>query len=53
MKIPVDFIVDNDIIVVDTSFDINLSDYNIKRPSLLTMKMKDKIQIIFHLVGKI
>ena len=53
VNLPVDFIVDNDTIIVDTIFDINLSDYNIKRPSLLTIKMKDKIKITFHLVGKI
>ena len=53
VNLPVDFIVNNDMIIVDTSFDINLSDYNIERPSLLTVKMKDKIKIIFHLVGKI
>ncbi len=53
VMLPVDFIVDNGIIVVDTNFDINLSDYNIKRPSLLTIKMKDKIKITFHLVGQI
>ena len=53
VRLPVDFIVDNDIIIVDTNFDINLSDYNIKRPSLLTIKMKDKIKITFHLVGQI
>ena len=53
LRLPVNFIVDNDVIVVDTNFDINLSDYNIKRPSLLTIKMKDKIKITFHLVGQI
>ena len=53
VRIPVDFIIDNDTIIVDTSFNISLSDYNIKRPSLLTIKMNDKIKIIFHLVGKI
>ena len=53
VMLPVDFIVDNGIIVVDTNFDINLSDYNIKRPSLLTIRMKDKIKITFHLVGQI
>tara|TARA_B100000965_G_scaffold318066_1_gene278741 strand:- start:3441 stop:3971 length:531 start_codon:yes stop_codon:yes gene_type:complete len=53
LRLPVNFIVDNDIIVVDTNFDINLSDYNIKRPSLLTIKMRDQIKITFHLVGQI
>ena len=53
VRLPVDFIVDNDIIIVDTNFDINLSDYNIKRPSLLTIKMREKIKITFHLVGQI
>ena len=53
VMLPVDFIVDNGIIVVDTNFDINLSDYNIKRPSLLTIKMRDQIKITFHLVGQI
>ena len=53
MRIPVNFIVENDIIVVDTNFIISLSEHNIKHPSFLTIKIKDKIAIKLHLVGSI
>ena len=51
--IPVNFILDDKKIVVDADFSISLSDYKIKRPSLLTIKMKDDIAIKFFLVGSI
>ena len=53
MMIPVNFNIDNQKIIVDTSFSISLSDYKIKRPSLLTIKMKNDITIKFYLVGLI
>ena len=53
MVIPVNFNTDNQKIIVDTSFSISLSDYKIKRPSLLTIKMKNDITIKFYLVGLI
>ena len=53
ITIPVNFILDNKKIVVDADFSIRLSDYEIKRPSLLTIKMKDDIEIKFFLIGSI
>ena len=53
ITIPVNFILDDKKIVVDADFSISLSDYKIKRPSLLTIKMKDDITIKFFLVGSI
>jgi len=53
ITIPVNFILDNKKIVVDADFSIRLSDYKIKRPSLLTIKMKDDIEIKFFLIGSI
>jgi polyisoprenoid-binding protein YceI len=53
ITIPVNFILDDKKIVVDADFSISLSDYKIKRPSLLTIKMKDDIAIKFFLVGSI
>jgi polyisoprenoid-binding protein YceI len=49
--IPINFILDDKKIIVDADFTISLSDYKIKRPSLLTIKMKDDIAIKFYLVG--
>ena len=51
ITIPVNFILDGKKIEVDANFTISLSDYKIKRPSLLTIKMKDSITIKFFLVG--
>ena len=51
ITIPVNFILDDKKIIVDTDFSVSLSDYKIKRPSLLTIKMKDDIIIKFYLVG--
>ena len=50
---PVNINIDNQKIIVDTSFSISLSDYKIKRPSLLTIKMKNDVTIKFYLVGLI
>ena len=36
--------------VVEGSFDISLEEYNIKRPSILTMKVKDQLQVQFQMV---
>ena len=51
ITIPVNFILDDKKIIVDADFSVSLSDYEIKRPSLLTIKMKDDISIKFYLVG--
>lgn len=53
ITIPVNFILDDKKIVVDADFSISLSDYKIKRPSLLTIKMKDDITIKLFLIGSI
>ena len=53
ITIPVNFILDDKKIIVDADFSVSLSDYKIKRPSLLTIKMKDDIEIKFFLVGSI
>ena len=51
ITIPVNFILDDKKIIVDADFSVSLLDYEIKRPSLLTIKMKDDISIKFYLVG--
>ena len=51
ITIPVNFTLDDKKIIVDADFSISLSEYKIKRPSLLTIKMKDDIAIKFFLVG--
>ena len=51
ITIPVNFTLDDKKIKVDADFSISLTDYKIKRPSLLTIKMKDDIAIKFFLVG--
>ena len=51
ITIPLNFILDDKKIIVDADFSVSLSDYEIKRPSLLTIKMKDDISIKFYLVG--
>ena len=53
MMIPVNLNIDNQKIIVDADFTISLSDYKIKRPSLLTIKMKDNITLRLYLVGLI
>jgi polyisoprenoid-binding protein YceI len=53
ITIPVNFILDDKKIKVDADFSISLTDYKIKRPSLLTIKMKDDITIKLFLVGSI
>jgi len=53
ITIPVNFILDDKKIIVDADFSVSLSDYKIKRPSLLTIKMKDDIEIKFFLIGSI
>ena len=53
ITIPVNFTLDDKKIKVDADFSISLTDYKIKRPSLLTIKMKDDITIKLFLVGSI
>jgi len=51
ISIPVDLQINGEVITVESIFNIQLTDYNIKRPSLLTIKIKDTIQIRFYLFG--
>lgn len=37
-------------LVVEGGFEISLEDYNIQRPSILTMKVKDQLQVQFQMV---
>ena len=53
ITIPVNFTLDDKKIKVDADFSISLTDYKIKRPSLVTIKMKDDIAIKFFLGGSI
>jgi len=53
ITIPVNFTLDDKKIKVDADFSISLTDYKIKRPSLLTIKMKDDITIKLFLIGSI
>jgi len=41
-------LIDNSIII-DANFSIQLSDFKIKRPSLLTFKIDNKIDLILHI----
>lgn len=36
--------------VVEGGFDISLEEFDIKRPSLLTMKVRDNVQVKFYMV---
>lgn len=40
----------NDELIVTGGFDISLEAYNIKRPALMTMKVKDTLQVKFRMV---
>ena len=51
ISVPVDLQINDNMIIVESIFNIKLTDYNIKRPSLLTIKIKDTIKIKFYLVG--
>ena len=49
--IPVSLIQDNKRIVVESDFSIMLTDFKIRRPSLLTIKIRNQIDIKVFLVG--
>ncbi len=49
--IPVELNQDNESIIVTSDFSILLTDFKIKRPALLTIKMRDRIDIQFYLEG--
>jgi len=47
------FDVAEDRVIIKSSFEIRLSDYQIKRPSLLAIRINDVITIEFYLVGRL
>ena len=52
-KIPVSFKKEENVIYVETDFSIMLTDFKIKRPSLLTVKIRNQVDIKVYLVGSI
>tara|TARA_B100000678_G_scaffold164830_1_gene137629 strand:- start:1772 stop:2101 length:330 start_codon:yes stop_codon:yes gene_type:complete len=52
-SIPITKTAQGDRIVIDSLFSIMLTDFKIKRPALLTIKIRDRIDLKFHLEGNI
>lgn len=52
VSLPVDLLIEDDRVIVKSNFEIRLSDYQIKRPSLLAIRINNVITIEFYLVGK-
>tara|TARA_B100000886_G_scaffold293070_1_gene219130 strand:+ start:30 stop:557 length:528 start_codon:yes stop_codon:yes gene_type:complete len=52
-RIPVSFKKEENIIYVESDFSIMLTDFKIKRPSLLTVKIRNQVDIKVYLVGSI
>ena len=53
LTIPVRFKKDNSVIIVESDFSIMLTDFKIRRPALLTIKIRNQLDIKFFLVGSI
>jgi polyisoprenoid-binding protein YceI len=51
--IPVSFTKEGKKVIIDSEFSIMLTDFKIKRPSLLTIKIRDKVDIKVYLEGSI
>ena len=51
--IPVELNEDNENIIVTSDFSIMLTDFKIKRPALLTIKIRNQVDIKVYLVGSI
>ena len=51
--IPVELNEDNENIIVTSDFSIMLTDFKIKRPALLTIKIRNQVDIKVNLVGSI
>ena len=49
--IPVELNEDNENIIVTSDFSIMLTDFKIKRPALLTIKIRNQVDIKVYLVG--
>ena len=52
VSLPVDLLIEDDRVIVKSNFEIRLSEYQIKRPSLLAIRINNVITIEFYLVGK-
>ena len=53
LTIPVNLEEDNQTIIVTSDFSIMLSDFKIKRPALLTIKIRNQVDLKVYLVGSI
>ena len=53
LTVPVNFDEDNETVIVSSDFSIMLSDFKIKRPALLTVKIRNQIDLKVFLVGSI
>ena len=53
LTIPVNLEEDNQTVIVTSDFSIMLSDFKIKRPALLTIKIRNQVDIKVYLVGSI
>ena len=51
--IPVSFKKEENTIYVESDFSIMLTDFKIKRPSLLTVKIRNQVDIKVYLVGSV
>ena len=53
ITIPVNLEEDNQTVIVTSDFSIMLSDFKIKRPALLTIKIRNQVDLKVYLVGSI
>ena len=53
LTVPVNLDEDNETVIVSSDFSIMLSDFKIKRPALLTVKIRNQIDLKVFLVGSI
>ena len=53
LTIPVNLEEDNQTVIVTSDFSIMLSDFKIKRPALLTIKIRNQVDLKVYLVGSI
>ena len=52
-SIPITKNIEDNKIIIDSLFSIYLTDFKIKRPALLTIKIRDRVDLEFHLEGLI
>jgi len=50
-SIPITKNIEDNKIIIDSLFSIYLTDFKIKRPALLTIKIRDRVDLEFHLEG--